>query len=219
MALAPETDRTVRGLLNEANPNKLEVGFALLPMGEAMGLLARSVRAVGMVAGVVPLPDNEKACAIVKAFAVDGATGPLTIVEGVPGAGEVAVTPNGDVLTLVADAITELELTYQAREGCVVEETVDVVASVATPLGARRIGVLLEVEVVAGATPGVLAVGVRGAAPGAGVNATVTFPGLGVTFAAADVVAGTARLKYIAQPGEGTAPASVSANLASNPNT
>lgn len=222
MPIIETTNRTVRKLLNEANPNKLEVGWSRLPAGEALALLPRKVRAA-VVANELVLPEDAKAAALLDVYVVTGAvTGRFTPVaaEAVPATTEAAPNSAGNIAFLPADAVTFAEVVYVAHEGPVCEDEVDVDAG-GTEQGALLAGngaaVLLEVEALAGGATGVFAPVPRGTTPGAGEAAIADDPTL-VEFAAADAVT-RARIRYVAQPGMGAAPQAVSGALDADPLT
>lgn len=89
-----------------------------------------------------------------------GVTGALTVdaYGATPATGEIAVAPNGDIVVLNADAITDLDVSFISEDGEIVEETGLVPASgVVTPLdprASRGLKVLLEAEILTGTTVG-----------------------------------------------------------------
>lgn len=193
--------RSVRTVLNEANPNKVADALRSLPAGSALALLPRTVRGA-VVSDLLVLPDDAKAIAIVAAYAVaGGATGAFEPVLGTPAAGKVAASAGGDVEFAAADAVTQAEVVYLAAEGGVFEDLIAVDAGgteQGTLLQGRRAAVLISAEALAGGAPGVEAVVARGSTPGAGEAAIADNP-TKVEFAAADAVT-RARVKYVAQP-------------------
>lgn len=199
--------RPLRDVLNESNPNKLPTAAQSLPLGNALAL-ATMFAAGPVVADTLVLPETEKAGQITRAFArAGGSTGYKTVVapESTPAAGQCAITPSGDVLFAAADAVTDAEVIYAPVEGAVFEDVVDAAASAATFSQGRRALALLEAEVIAGVIPGAKAPAARGSVPAAG-TAALSAAGTGVAFNAADVVAGSVRLRYIAVPGVGAGP-------------
>lgn len=199
--------RPLRDVLNESNPNKLPSGAQTLRLGDALALV--TLFASGTVTSdVLSLPESEKAGQITRAFArVGGSTGYKTVVapETTPAAGECAITPSGDVLFAAADAVTSAEVMYAPVEGEVFEDVVDAAASAAAFVQGRRALALLSAEVITGAIPGTKTPAARGSAPAAG-TAALSAAGTGVAFNAADVVAGSVRLRYLAVPGVGSGP-------------
>ena len=217
--------RSLRAILNEGNPNKVPAAVNSLNGGTALALLPRSVQGAPVAAaGITPvansdvlvLPENAKARAVLVAFAAAGVTtGYLTPVagDGAPATTNVGVSPNGDILfDNATDDVTDAEVMYLPIEGPVVEDFVDVAASSATLLRGNRAVVLLEVEVLTGASPGAVLADERGNTPASG-EAALNDTGLTVDFNAAQVVGGTARIRYIAQPGIGSAARSVGTEL------
>ncbi len=162
------------------------------------------------------LPDHSRAAVIHRATARAGSvTGELTPVAygTTPATGQIAVAPNGDIVTLAADAITDLDVVYSPERGDVVGTVQSdpllpnyslglyfpVVSHVLTlPSGSwmlsRGVSLLLEAEAVAGTSVGKKIVLTPGAgAPSAGqcrLNAAKTT----ITFATADAVT-RARIK------------------------
>jgi hypothetical protein len=204
--------RSLREILNEGNPNKVADALRLLLMGNAIALGARFVRDT-VTAHVLTLPEQGRSVNLAgDVYATQGgSTGLKAPVPGVPAAGQYSVTPEGNILFAVADAVTEAEITYFAREGSVFEDLVDVTANVATLLGGRGAQIILAVESLAGGATGVFGVAARGSTPGAG-NAAIQDVSTGVEFAAADAVT-RARVRYIATPGLGDAGGPVATEL------
>jgi hypothetical protein len=92
-----------------------------------------------------------------------------------PGAGEIAVAPNGDIVTLAADAYTSVDIVYEPFPHDVLEYELDVAVGVATipaPALARGVLALLEAEVTAGTVTGKKGILVPLAGGGAGLPAT-----------------------------------------------
>ena len=198
--------RALKVVLDESNPNKVAAGFQLAKAGTVLEKNAPQTVSGAVVSDVLVLPEGAKAAQIISAFGTVGTvTGYFTPVdqESTPATTQVAVNATGDILFLTADAVTAAEVTYIPIEGSVVEDIVNVAASAAVLLASRSGRILLEAEVLTGATPGVKTINARDATPGGG-TANLNLLGTGVDFNAADVVAGTARIKYIALPGVGS---------------
>ena len=196
--------KSLRTVLNEANPNKLPSAGQVLPLGEALAFAPRTVRGA-VVGDALVLAENAKAAVILQCFvAAGGVTGRFTPVseDDTPATTQCGISAGGDVVFLAADAVTVAEVTYVPLEGTVFEDLVTVAADIGTLLQGRRAAVLLRAEALTGGAVGVEAIVLRGATPGAG-EAAVTLLGTGVEFAAADAVT-SARVRYIAQPGTGT---------------
>lgn len=198
--------RALETVLDEANPNKMDSAQQLLKAGQAYGQIAM-FKSGAVTSNKMALPEGQKATQITRAYSRAGTlTGYLTPVapETVPTTGQVAVNANGDIVTAAADAVTQLEVEYIPVEGQILEDTVAVAASVATLPQSRRGQVLVSVSVVTGVIPGAKTVVARGtAAPTAG-NCALSVLGTTVVFNAADVVAGTALIRYAAVPGVGS---------------
>lgn len=189
--------RTLRSVLNESNPNKLASAFQSLPAGEALNLVQRS-EVVSLVSGVAAL--SVPAMELISVWG--RTTGEYATIDkpetAAPAAGEACVTASGKVAYNRADQT--IEVVYLAAEGNIVTETLAASGSAATFLGGK-VGVrLLSATVVTGATPGNIAtISARGGAPAA-TAACLNKAGTGVTFNAADVVAGTVTVTYVARP-------------------
>ena len=203
--------------LDLANPNRLADTLRMVKLGTVLrAMTTRLWRKAPQAAGGfqlatlqrIPLPDDAKGSAIFRAYAraATAGQGELTVVAyGVtPATGQVAVAPNGDLVTLATDAITDLDVEYLPTMGDVKEITVNVVANVATiPVGltAAPAGVtmLLEAQALLGTVSGNKSV----LGPGAGAPVTgqarLNLAKTTVTFATADAVT-SARLKLIVVP-------------------
>jgi len=195
--------------LDEATPNKRPNGIHELPAGKAFGLLPVT-ELVTVATNVATL--SRPAKAILAAFATAGtSTGAKTPVPGgSPTAGQVGIGPTGTAVFNGTDAVTQAEVTYFPAEGDEYEEEVDVTSNVGTPLSSKRGVVLLEAEALVGGSVGAKTVVARAGTPSAG-QAALNLAG-NVAFAGADAVT-RARIRYLAFPGIGSAPAGVGANL------
>lgn len=200
--------------LNRANPQGLASLFQMLGLGDLLrAQLAQFRRAVnqdtnGPNAGnlatldALALPDTGKASVVLRATVrAGGVTGELTpVAYGVtPGTGEIAVAPNGNVVTLAADAITDVDVEYVPERGDVVESFFPVVADVLTipaSITARHVVLLEEVEALSGTATGVKIVLVPGAGAPAAGQARLNVAKSTVSFAAADAVT-RARVKLL----------------------
>lgn len=209
--------RNVEYILDEANPNKIPSGLQVVRAGKAMKLIPR-FEAGTVTANVLTLPEDAKALHVLLAFARTGtATGWKIGVSPAAtlAAGQVNVTPTGDIAFFGTDAVTGAEVWYIPMEGELVEDTIQVTAGGAgTLLGERQALRVLEAEVLTGAAPGNKTVVQRGATPAAG-EAAATAPGQ-VAFNGADIAGtgGTARILYIARPNVGSALPSLGQRLA-----
>lgn len=141
------------------------------------------------------LPNRARAAvihrAIVRAGGVTGELAPQAY-GTTPATGQIAVAPNGDIVVLAADAITDLDIVYASERGEDINVTFPVVSNVLTfPTAgqwARGISLLLEAEAITGTATGKKIVLVPGAgAPSAG-QARLNIAKSTVTFASADAV-------------------------------
>lgn len=205
--------RSLKAVLDEGQPQKLPSAAQEVLLGTC--LLAAPLTAAGAVTtNKMVLPENAKAAVVLQAYSRAGTlTGylkPELAVGGSVTTGEVGVDGDGNIIFASADAVTDAEVSYVPVQGPIYEELVTVAASAATLLQSHRGVILLEVEVLAGVTLGVKVKDIRGTASPASGHVALTNAGTGVLFNSADVVAGRARVKYVAQPGYGNgAPASL----------
>lgn len=187
--------RTIRTVLDEANPNKLADALHALPAGTALGLLPRT-EVLPVVAGIAT--PSVPAAMVAQAYSRNGGiylngTAP----ETVAGAGQITTTPDGRLS--VDPACTEVEATYIAVEGVVVTETLQVTGSTATFLAGKHSQKVLSVNVDAGIIPGGKTLVTRGTPPAAG-EAALIGSGAGLILNAADVVNGQVTVTYVALP-------------------
>jgi hypothetical protein len=210
--------RSLKKVLDEANPNKVPSALQEYQAGKAFELIPRYVRGT-VSSDVLELPEEARAAQVLAAHAIAGsATGyvtPQTPEAGAGSAGQCAVTPDGNVIFNSTDAVTDAEVWYVPREGEIFEETVDVTAGgAATLLQSRQAVLLLEAELLDGSSPGSKTIVARGSSPSAG-EAALDTDGLGVSFASADVGSSSqrVRVKYYAQPGTTGAPDAAGARL------
>lgn len=196
--------RTLRAVLDEANPNKLPAASQDLRLGSALrGMNAYAQGA--LTDNVLVLPEEAKAAQVLVAFARAGTfTGYLTAIApgGTPATGQVAVTQTGDLAFAAIDAITDVEAFYAPLEGEVFEEELAVIGDAITLPQDRGALVLLSATGTAGTATGAKAVQDRGAAPAAGQTA-LDATGRTIAFAAADALT-RATVRYVARPGSGS---------------
>lgn len=149
------------------------------------------------------LVDDAKALNILSAYARTGTagTGPMTIAANgaTPTSGQIAVAPNGDIVTLASDAITNVDIVYQPDKYDVVEVVLPVVSStgiLTLPVPNTTAGVvtLFEAEALVGTTIGKEKILVPGTAPATG-QARLNVAKTQVLFATADAVT-SARVKF-----------------------
>ena len=116
--------------------------------------------------------------------------------DATPTTGQIAIAPNGNIVTLGTDSLTNIDVYYIPEGQGVVMETVFPVVSNAIALPANlsgKVAVLEEVEVLAGTSTGKKIILTRGGSPSAG-QAALNLTGTTVSFASADA-ATRARLK------------------------
>lgn len=209
--------RLLRAALNESNPNKLPSAGQAVLLGDALALSTATL-ASAVASDTIVLPDTAKAMQVISCFVTaGGATGFFApaLLGVAPAAGEVGVSPAGDVVFNAADAVTAAEVTYLAIEGEVFSETLPVAGSLALIPQSKTARALLACDLTVGIAPGVKTVVLRGSAPAAG-EAAISADGIQIDFNAADVVAGSCVVTYVAFPGSGESTDSLSARLASS---
>lgn len=218
---------TVKETLNRSDLNTLADQLRALAFGDVIASLPTTLRVSATAAstgnfGTVRVVSDQNAdvpaAAVLYASARAGAGTPgvLTPVAygAIPAAGQVAVAPNGRVVTAAADAWTDLDVVYVPEKGTIVEVTANVAANTLTlPTNVTSVGActLLSATALTGGSVGAKIVDLPGAAAAAGeaaLNAAKTT----VIFAGADAVtSATVRLLV-------TASVDVSALLASTSN-
>lgn len=201
--------RTPRAVLNESNPNKIANALGAIRAGEALALSPRFIRGT-VASNVLTLPATAKAAAVLWAWScagtLTGALTPSSDADGTVTTGLIGVNPAGNLCFAAADAVTEVEVLYIAKEGTVFEDFLNVASNAGTFQSSRRAIQLLEVEALAGTVTGTKALTtIRGGTPTTGLAALGVL-GTTVVFAAADAVT-RCRVRYIAQPGVGNGPA------------
>lgn len=157
--------------LDRGNLGQMGDGFRAIKLGTALTLLLTvwaygavpAVGATGKPATVntIALPNNAKAASIVSAYARTGTgtCGPLTVVASgtIPGAGEIAVSPDGDIVTAAADAYTLVDVCYHPVYGDLVEDLELTVSSNAATIPTRYQGkvlMLVKAEALTGTVTG-----------------------------------------------------------------
>lgn len=159
--------------LNRANTNTIGDQLNQLKLGDLfLGQLNQTKRKLNPTAlGVgsytlatlhaLRVPDRSRAAVVHRATVrAGGVTGELTPVAygATPTTGQIAVAPNGDIVVLAADAITDMDLVYTPERGEVLETTFPVVSNVLTfPTAgpwARGVSLLLEAEGLVGTATG-----------------------------------------------------------------
>lgn len=207
-----ERQPTLREALDDANPSnawdylrKLRLGMIIQQL--AVWLFSKdpaaSLYQLATLEAVV-LPDLAKASHLKSAYArVGGVTGDLVIVANrtTPGSGEAAIAPNGDIVTLAADAITALDLEYEPMAQYeVAEETLVVTANDLTfPTTGKYLGktiiAVLECEALTGGVTGKNIILKAGARSVTTKQANLNIAKTKVLFVAADAVT-KAKVKF-----------------------
>lgn len=196
----------LRAHLDFANPNSLPDEFRQLGLGGMIRALPTSLRRKVPAAAAeqlgtlqqVGLANDGKAAAIFRAYArAGGVTGELTLVAfgATPATTQIAVAPNGDIVVLAADAITDLDVQYLPAKYDLVTMTLPVIpgtgvcalpASVtASPLG---LAFLISANALVGTATGVKNVLVPAAGAPAAGKVRQDVAGANIQFAVADAV-------------------------------
>ena len=173
---------TTKAALSRANPNTLSDLFRQTNIGQLMRgqipqvLRARVPAASNLQLGTlqsVALPNDAKCASLLRATARTGMVAGEFAAQGygvTPMSGEAAPGPNGDIVFLAADAVTNVDLLYIPERGDTVTLTLPVVMDALTiPAGvvAQQVALLMSVTTVGGAG-GAKIILVPGAAPAAG---------------------------------------------------
>lgn len=152
---------------------------------------------------VIVLPDNQKAQNVLRGYARaagTGTPGELTVdpPNTTPGAGDIAVTPSGDIAFLASEVWTDVDFSYQPVDGEVVESYFPVASDTLTlPVSVTTPGVILaaEVEAVEGTATGKKIILAPGGSPNAG-QCALNLAKSAIAFAGADAVT-RARVKLV----------------------
>lgn len=200
---------SLKSELDKASPQFLADACRILKIGSVVRAARTTLRNKVPAASTVQLAtlqslvmaDDAKASTIARAYARTGTgtAGELTTVAyGVtPAAGQIAVAPNGDIVTLAADAWTNLDVVYHPEKYDIAELILPVTANVLTlPAAVTTPGVvmLLETEALVGTVLGLKIVLIPGAGAPATGQARLNIAKTTVTFAGADAVT-NARVK------------------------
>lgn len=206
-------DGTQRAQIDLVNPNTLADNLRRIGLGSLLQGQIPQVRrktnpdAAGSgsynlaTVDALPLPDGGKAAAILRATVrAGGVTGELAPVAygATPTTGQIAVAPNGNIVTLAADAVTDMDVVYVPERGDVIESVFPVVTNaIALPatLTSRGVVLLLEAESLEGTLVSKLVIRVPGTTPTTG-QAALNVAKSSVAFAAADAVT-RARVKLL----------------------
>lgn len=204
---------TIKDQLNNANLNQLADLLRDFKLGDMIRCIPTWLRKKAAVAGgttnynlaavhVLVLPADAKAAkvdrCVVKAGAVTGEFSPQAY-GATPATTQVAVTPNGDIAFVAADAPTDVDVLYTPEKGDVIELTLDCAASVATipTKYSGRTALLVEAEALAGAVTGKKIILVPGAAAPATTQARLNVAKTTVTFNNATDAVTKCRVKLV----------------------
>jgi hypothetical protein len=205
-------DNSFKNRLNAADANTLADMLRGMEFGNFVRSMPTTARNVNMTTQAanpyvlatlqaITLPDDGKASNIFRAYArtATAGAGELTVAAfgTTPTTGQIAVAPNGDIVTLAADAITNLDLVYLPERYDVVEYTGPVSSnSLAIPSAITASGVvlLLEAEALTGTSAGKKIVLTPSASAAAAGQARLVVAKTSVTFNATDAIT-SARVK------------------------
>lgn len=190
---------TNKDQLNAANLNDLADLLRDFKFGDILRAITTSLRKKAAVAGgttnynlatvfVYVLPTDAKAASIdrctVRAGGATGEFAPQTY-GTTPSTTQCAVTPNGDLAFVAADAPTDFDVIYRPEKGDVLELFLDCTASVATipaKYSTQGVVLLMEAEAVAGSVTGKKIVLVPGSGGPATTQARLNVAKTTVTF-------------------------------------
>ncbi len=205
-----------RERINDGTLNSLDGKLKLIRLGNVLAALPTHKH--GLVPALDPyqlstlhslsVSDFATAATVLRAYARSGTgtPGELTVVAygATPTAGQIAVAPNGDIVTLAADAWTALDVLYQPQKHDVVEVELPVSSSGVLTFPSYLAGKpidLMEAEVTLGSGAGKKIVIVPAASSSAGkanlnvAKTTVVFGDTGAS------VNSKARVKLSVAPG------------------
>lgn len=197
---------TLRESLNQSTYD-LADKFRIVKLGTILAGLVAAMRgaapaASSYVNAAAEVPDAQvvPAARVTRAYVRAGGTpGALSVVTTVPpAAGQISIAPNGSLLVLAADAITDLDVQYEPHIGDIFETTQPVASNtLAIPqfLLDKKVVLAMEVEVLEGTSVGKKIIMAPGTAPAAGqaaLNAALST----IAFNAADAVT-SARVKLL----------------------
>lgn len=199
-------EQSLKNKADAANPNVLADICRIVKFGSVLRavttfLRKRNADAAGVspydlaTLDVLQLPDDAKGCTILRASAKagTGALGELTVVAfgTTPAAGQIAVTPAGNIALLALDAYTDLDVVYQPDKYDVFEVELTVTANVLMlPALMTTPGAILmmEAEATAATSTGKKIILAPGAGAPAAGQARLNLAKTTVTFAVADAV-------------------------------
>ena len=199
---------SLKNRLDAANPNVLADGLRILKVGSMLRAGTTFRRKVNQdtaaasasqlaTLDTLALPDDAKAATILRAYArataAAGTLGELAVQAfgATPADGQIAVAPNGDVVTLAASRYTDIDVVYQPDKYDLFEVSgIAVAANVLTiPAALTTPGVvaLLQAVAVGGAGGEKIILVPAAGAPAAG-QCRLNLAKTTVTFAGADAI-------------------------------
>lgn len=197
---------TTKEVLNRANPDTIPDHLRAMKFGSLLrGQLSQVIRkkapaansgAPGATVLTIVLPNDARATRIERAYGRAGTagTGELTIVAPgtTPATGEISIQPDGNLMTLAADAHTSVDVTYIPERGDVIElvdqQVATHVLTIPSWVTARGVVLLLEATATAGTLTGRMRVLTPAASAPATTQAKLNVAKTTVTFAVADAV-------------------------------
>lgn len=209
MAIAEKTETGGKAVLNRCDANSMWDRFRALKLGDILRTLPTWLMGKAAVAHEgynvatlqkIATAEDARGAVILRATVRAGAvTGELTpqAFGTTPATTQIAVAPNGEIVVLAADAITDVDVLYVPQKYETVEVKLpvagDALAIPATYTG-KKVMFLMEAEITAGTAAGKKIVLVPGGAGPAAGNARLDVARTTVQFAAADA-ATEARVK------------------------
>jgi hypothetical protein len=201
---------TNKDMLNKANQNEVASLLQSAALGDVMRglptyLHGKAQGATGAnpydhsTLGSIVLPDDAKACTILRATGkVGGVSGQDLTIDAygtTPASTHCAVSPAGNLVFLGTDAWTNIDVVYLPEKGQMVQLTL-AAASDTIVLPAPMAGAILlsECEVITGSVTGKFEVLVPGGTPGTSAKANLSLDKTQVNFKHTDGVT-SARLK------------------------
>lgn len=195
---------SIKEALNRANPNTIsdhmrEVAIGQVLRGQVLQVLRKKAPALDAAVlatlASIKLPNDAKAASIIRATGrvgtVTGEFAPQAF-GATPATAQVAVAPNGDIVFLNADAITNVDVTYvPERADVFVTLALPVTTNVLTlpsPATTRGVVLLIDALAVTGTAVGRKIILVPGAGAPAAGQARLNVAKTTVTFAVADAV-------------------------------
>lgn len=207
---------SLKAALDRSNPNTLPDAFRSIKLGQTLRQdLKQTLRRKNPSANgtsvsddatvhTVPLADDAKASTVLRAYARLGAagTGEMTIkvAPAIPTmSGEIGVSPAGNIVTLAADAITDLDVEFIAMRGDVVEFDAPVVTNaIAIPAAmlARGVVDMLAAKALTGGVVGDKIIQTSSGSAASAASSRLDLAKANIKFAPGDAVT-TAHVKLV----------------------